>query len=512
MSDNDPLDVEIEIDLGLEEPEEKTSSEERPEAPIASTDSEPKDTEAGAPEPEPSIDEIAASLASAIEEADSEADDGPGEEPDVDEIAASLADAIEQADSENAEGEGSAPEVVAESEPEPEPEAPLELPEIDVKSASELDFRRVGISAWKVKVKIGLVYDFSDIKTLRKYISDGRVTNEDVISHNGEDWTTLGDIPDLDAHFIDVYRHALARNPEVLRATVASTETSEELSEEAQELTNSILQQINQEVDSSPPPPSSVGPEFSDPFQELKKAQRSRGAQRKKLSKARERHKAELGRQNRLGVLLLGILLAVLFVINPFSSEETVSSVDGVEDDPSLNAMADLEVDDGPSEVEREAQAALARKLRIAQAEKREQEASEMEEPQRRVVRPPEALVTNNEANASASTAQSSTTPAMSPARRAKRAYRQGNYSAAVEAFKEVMENSGGNPSPDIHLGYGKALYHTGKFDRSMRHLIRAEKAGVADREAYRFLIELHRQRGDDAGVNTYTQKLSQLR
>ena len=100
----------------------------------------------------------------------------------------------------------------------------------------------------------------------------------------------------------------------------------------------------------------------------------------------------------------------------------------------------------------------------------------------------------------------------MAPSRRARVAYRQGNYSEAVDAYKEVMENSGGNPSPTVHLGYGKALYHTGKFDRSMRHLIRAEKAGVADREAYRFLIELHRQRGDDAGVNTYTQKLSQLR
>ena len=249
MSDNDPLDVEIEIDLGLEEPADQAPSEEPPEASDASADPEPsaekisdsEQTEAEDSNSEQSIDEIAASLASAIEEADSEAGDPPNGDAGVDEIAASLANAIEEADSESG---GTEPE----PEPEPEPETPLVLPEIDVQSASELDFRKVGINAWKVRVKIGLIYDFSDIKTLRKYISDGRVTNEDVISHNGNDWTTLGDIPDLDAHFIDVYRHALARNPEALRATVASTETPEELSEEAQELTNSILHSTHESV------------------------------------------------------------------------------------------------------------------------------------------------------------------------------------------------------------------------------------------------------------------------
>ena len=69
----------------------------------------------------------------------------------------------------------------------------------------ELDFRKVGIKAWKVKVKIGLVYDFSDYKTLAKYISDGRVTTADKISHDGKEWTEIGTIPDLAQHFVDVY-------------------------------------------------------------------------------------------------------------------------------------------------------------------------------------------------------------------------------------------------------------------------------------------------------------------
>lgn len=77
-----------------------------------------------------------------------------------------------------------------------------------------LDFRKVGIASWKVKVRIGLIYDFSDYKTLRKYIQDGRVTAADLLSHDGKTWKPIGDIPDLERYFIDVYEQA-----EVQRAT-----------------------------------------------------------------------------------------------------------------------------------------------------------------------------------------------------------------------------------------------------------------------------------------------------
>ena len=76
--------------------------------------------------------------------------------------------------------------------------------------APTLDFRKVGISAWKVKVKIGLIYDFSDLKTLRKYIQDARVTPADLISHDGKSWRAIGDIPDLDVYFVETYDQLFA--------------------------------------------------------------------------------------------------------------------------------------------------------------------------------------------------------------------------------------------------------------------------------------------------------------
>ena len=77
-----------------------------------------------------------------------------------------------------------------------------------INSADELDFREVGITTWKVKVAIGLVYDFSDIATLKRYLADKRVTEADLLSYDGKEWTVIGEIPDLDAHFIDTWKAA----------------------------------------------------------------------------------------------------------------------------------------------------------------------------------------------------------------------------------------------------------------------------------------------------------------
>lgn len=89
---------------------------------------------------------------------------------------------------------------------------PYEPPPVFQISADEaaarsptLDFKKVGVSTWKVKIKIGLIYDFSDIKTLRKYIQDGRVTHADVISYDGKLWKPLGEIADLDIFFVQTW-------------------------------------------------------------------------------------------------------------------------------------------------------------------------------------------------------------------------------------------------------------------------------------------------------------------
>jgi len=80
----------------------------------------------------------------------------------------------------------------------------------EILSADQLNFREVGIATWKVKVAIGLVYDFSDIATLKRYLGDKRVTPADLLSHDGKEWLVIGDIPNLDSHFIEAWKTAYA--------------------------------------------------------------------------------------------------------------------------------------------------------------------------------------------------------------------------------------------------------------------------------------------------------------
>ncbi|MFT4977790.1 MAG: putative Zn finger-like uncharacterized protein, partial [Myxococcota bacterium] len=80
--------------------------------------------------------------------------------------------------------------------------------EIDLIDPDGLDFRSVGIASWKVKVKIGLVYDFNDFKTIDKYIREGRVSGSDLLSHDGESWLPIEEIGDLRRHFCEVFVRA----------------------------------------------------------------------------------------------------------------------------------------------------------------------------------------------------------------------------------------------------------------------------------------------------------------
>ena len=118
-----------------------------------------------------------------------------------------------------------------------------------------LDFKSVGISTWKVKTGIGLVYDFSDYKTLRKYLKEGRVSTSDSLSHDGDSWTPIGDITDLEAHFIDVFVAARAG----IKAT-AKAEVQEEAAEmdavDAGALADDLLERMStSEVESDSPTP-----------------------------------------------------------------------------------------------------------------------------------------------------------------------------------------------------------------------------------------------------------------
>ena len=96
-------------------------------------------------------------------------------------------------------------EVEAEKTPE-KPSQEEALPSIEDLDVYVLNFKEVGLKSWKVKIKMGLVYDFSDYKTLSKYIRDGKVDKNDKLSSDdGTTWTIINEIEDLEKHFCEVY-------------------------------------------------------------------------------------------------------------------------------------------------------------------------------------------------------------------------------------------------------------------------------------------------------------------
>ena len=220
----------------------------------------------------------------------------------------------------DAEQDGANPGALDDAPPDTAEAAPLRH------DASALDFRKVGISSWKVRVKIGLVYDFSDIKTLRKYIQDGRVTSDDVISHDGSTWVTIGDIPDLDAYFIEVYERCESEQAEDEEAGTNEPVDDEDtnvvgmgslggkLAEQALALATA---EAEAELAGTPSPmpspsapgPNPVGPKFVDPFAALKDKQRERINQRRRGGRAEPKAEASGGGTTKIAIAALALVL-----------------------------------------------------------------------------------------------------------------------------------------------------------------------------------------------------------
>lgn len=150
--------------------------------------------------------------------------------------------------------------------------------------AATLDFRKVGVTAWKVKVRIGLVYDFSDIKTLRKYIQDGRVTPADVISHDGKTWKPLGEVPDLDGFFVESYDRLAVEYAGKPAQPKDAQPTPADLGNVAAALAAAAAAEVDDAGNGRAP----TGPVYNDPFEAMKQRQRDRAPARKPAEKAKE--------------------------------------------------------------------------------------------------------------------------------------------------------------------------------------------------------------------------------
>ncbi|MBN1337065.1 MAG: zinc-ribbon domain-containing protein [Deltaproteobacteria bacterium] len=380
---------------------------------------------------------------------------------------------------------------------------PLQAARLEVPqgSADRLDFRKVGIATWKVKVKSGLVYDFSDIRTLRKYIQDHRVTEDDVISWDGLRWTRIGDIPNLDAFFLQVYEE---------RVPVPGPALAQEEAEDAPTIVvgmgtlgynrpTGVFERPDLASDASlaeASEPSSPGdahiPRFVDPFEALKK---SRLKAKGRSSPVQDPGTVRGGWRVRTAFvagLAVVTLLAVAWFIGSRPAPEAPARP--VATTPALPDASDFR--------------AQMRDRIEQQLEQRDPLPLEPEpEEALRPVVPPDAALRRGTSPALTLSPPSIAPP--SPASVADLAARgdalreAGDWAAATDTYARAAALDPGNAG--YRFRYGEGLVHSGRPAEARQVLEAASLAGVA--AAHKLLGDLARDRQDVQDAVTHYQE-----
>ena len=227
-----------------------------------------------------------------------------------------------------------------------EPAATEEAAELaaDLK-ASELDFREVGIVTWKVKVAIGLVYDFSDIMTLKKYLADQKVTPEDLISHNAKDWVRIGDIEDLDGHFVSTWKAARAAQK---KSGEKSSKTKNKPTSNQDSEAKEAMAAASREVDAAR---SNFSPNLEDPFAKARDQRRSGQGRRK--APAKEKPSSGLPMGAIAALLVVGLIAVGIALFPPGADDLAPASPAPISEDGASDASV-VSVDEADMEAHRD--------------------------------------------------------------------------------------------------------------------------------------------------------------
>lgn len=389
-----------------------------------------------------------------------------------------------------------------------------------------LDFSSAGIQAWKVKVRIGLVYDFSDYKTLARYIKDGRVGDDDQISHDGKTWTRLGDIADLEQHFVQVYLDAKAAQEAAAAPRpdgfdddgptmiVGASDVAKSLGDLARAkgpddaLAAATAAAVQAEDGAADGP---VGPRFQDPFARSRAKQAADpAAARRKAAAAAPQPAAGGGRR----MLAPAVVLALLVVAGGYGAWTMMKAQEATE-------KQDAEA--------RRAAEAAATAARVEQAKEKqrtdvvqgiEKALTEVDAPPIAITDPEDEFVPVNpgaravaqntagrqitvtDAGGAGGTMSTSAATPADHYSAGRTAYSAGRYPDAVTGFRAAVAGSPG--SADYHYWLGLALDKTGSSE-AMRALSQA--AGMGMHDAYKRLGEISARQGDVAGAIGYYQQ-----
>ena len=417
------------------------------------------------------------------------------------------------------------------------------------RQSDQLDFRKVGISTWKVKVKIGLVYDFSDISTLRKYIQDRRVTEDDVISHDGSNWVRIGDIPDLDAYFLQVYEELEDR---LAGGADNEADTGEPFEDDGptmvvgmgslrSNISTGVFQRPGAKAEGAPPsarplpgkPSGGRGAgaatdsnRFVDPFESLKARQRDRMRAKRRGdsdgtsgsgSKGKNAKGGGRGRSNLwlglaalMGVLLVGwyfFLRVPPQAVQPEPTGPTVVQPPTQDaDDFQKHLIAQLEAEMRKAGATPDLDAPVVEPvdpyITITPARRREM-CSKGELPASSCAGVGAASPTTGPGPQSDLRPVGTTTTAADHANAARTAAQQRNWSTAIAGYSNAVKMEPGNGS--YRLGLAEAYFRGGQLERAQGEFHTLKAAG--EKRALKFLGLIADQIGDPADANSFLRE-----
>ncbi len=364
--------------------------------------------------------------------------------------------------------------------------------ETDLKAAEDLDvhgldFKSVGIQSWKVKIKIGLIYDFSDYKTLTKYIREGKVSNTDLLSHDGESWTPLDEIEDLERHFCLVYiqkqRQSEETEPE---APEEAPQTAKTMSGASLTDLASVIAEAEAEVQ---------GREPHNPFAvENKSTPKRRRAPRP----PKEEKKSNIGIFAVIGVVVAGLIFWQMKpetnsppadeVLSQKESQQTKAKVKKPKESPEdVQAREKLQ-----KELEKDAEKL---KMELGYSEKDEKK-KEDAEPQL-IAKIPDAVLEARRNKDNKPVAEKS--KEIDHVKAGNDALKQQDWDGAISAFSKAVKKT---PTAKVYRGWGIALFKTKRFAAAKAHLNKALKAGLKD--CNKWLGFIANEEGDLAGANQH--------
>lgn len=376
------------------------------------------------------------------------------------------------------------------TEGEPKKIAGDELAEISDAEVAALDvhtlnFASVGIKSWCVKRTFGLMFEYSDFKTFKKSLSDGRITGDDSISPDGENWVVLNSIDDFEAHFCRVYL-------EFERAGV------EPVKKKVKEKVVQPLGGMNELASAL----AAAQAEVEDAQTPARSTARKKSPVKKKPVRSTAKPKETQSSGSPL-VNIVGLVVVLAGGWFLFGREDAPPEVPVTE--PVVETKKET------SEAEKEA---LLEEMRaeLRQNTAKIEESREVEEPEpsteepQLMVKVPEEVLAQQRALQEGSAVQP-----VKPAQTvnhmddAQKSLQQKQWSKAIASFKLAATQSN---SPEVQAGLGYALYKSGQESEGQRTLKLASQQGSVT--ANKFLGYILKEHGDTAGANQYFQKYLQ--